>query len=589
MEKNKVKKNVTVIIIALIVIIGLWLIIIYPLIKFNENEKTVINATKRYFEINSNKLPREGDIKTISVGDLLDQKYITDLRTAYNNDTCEARTSWVKVKKVNGDYKYYVYLKCGIFSSNVDHEGPEIVLNGDDKIEIEKGEKFVDPGVKSVKDNTDGNIDLKKVYTKGEVNTDKVGTYIITYGAIDSFENKTEVQRKVVVSQSLSNTVEINTDKDNIYKGAVQNNYIRFSGQLFRIVGLDSNGNVKIVSNEDIASVDYKSVNDWLNNYYYNNLAKSSRKYVVTNYEWCSDSVSKDKVDSVNKCNNKEIKQNVGLLSINEYNSSLKEGESYLYTNTINWTMNALNSKKAWTTKDNFIGKTSKYLEYSRNYNFKVRPSLVLKKGIKIKSGDGTVDNPYDIGDFKIAKPGSKVSKRYSGEYIKYGGNLYRIINSDSEGYTKVISIYNLADYTTTYGSGNQYNPNKADNIAYVIENTVSTYNKVGIFAKHQIEVPIYKGIATYSGEKTTKKYNVKFSAPSMYEMYSSYYDSFWYIESSKQSDIKYASSYNGTVYFDMDDITDINTHIMYTGYMKKTSVIISGSGTMSDPYEVDY
>ena len=81
MEKNKVKKNVTVIIIALIVIIGLWLIIIYPLIKFNENEKTVINATKRYFEINSNKLPREGDIKTISVGDLLDQKYITDLRT----------------------------------------------------------------------------------------------------------------------------------------------------------------------------------------------------------------------------------------------------------------------------------------------------------------------------------------------------------------------------------------------------------------------------------------------------------------------------------------------------------------------------
>ena len=121
------------------------------------------------------------------------------------------------------------------------------------------------------------------------------------------------------------------------------------------------------------------------------------------------------------------------------------------------------------------------------------------------------------------------------------------------------------------------------------IENTVSTYNKVGIFAKHQIEVPIYKGIATYSGEKTTKKYNVKFSAPSMYEMYSSYYDSFWYIESSKQSDIKYASSYNGTVYFDMDDITDINTHIMYTGYMKKTSVIISGSGTMSDPYEVDY
>ena len=54
---------------------------------------------------------------------------------------------------------YYTYLKCGIFSSKVDHEGPVIKLKGEDLITINKGEKFKDPGIDSVSDNTDGKID----------------------------------------------------------------------------------------------------------------------------------------------------------------------------------------------------------------------------------------------------------------------------------------------------------------------------------------------------------------------------------------------------------------------------------------------
>lgn len=589
MEKNKTNKTVSIIIVVALIIVVLWFIIIYPLIRFNANENMVMEATKRYFEVNYTQLPKEGEIRTVSVRTLLDQKYITDLRTAYNRDTCSGKESWAKVRKINGKYQYYVYLKCGAISSNVDHQGPTITLKGKTTLEVEKGSTFKDPGIESVRDNTDGTMDTKDVTVKSNVDTSKIGTYTVTYQIEDSFSNMTTVTRKVIVSQSLAKTVEEVTEKKNVYQGNVTNNYIRFSGQLFRIVGANSDGTVKIVSDENISQVDYQSLDKWLNTYYYNHLADSSKEYLEQNYSWCSDTVKEGEVNTKNTCKSEKNKQNVGLLSINDYNNSLKEGESYLYTNTINWTYSKKDSKNAWTVKDGFFGQESKYLGYSITYPFNVRPALVLKKGVKIQSGDGTLTHPYEIGDFKEAKGGSKTTTRYSGEYVSYGSTLYRIVDANVDGYTKVIAVYNLANDTISYGTGDQYNPEKEGNIGYYIENNASKYIKTGIFVKHEISVPIYTKRATYTGKKTEKNYQVKFAAPSMFEMYSSYYDSFWYIESSKDTSVRYLSSYNGTVYYSMDSVTQQQAHMRFVGFLKKSSVIVSGSGTKEDPYKLSY
>lgn len=587
MEKNKIQKNVSIIMTIVVIVLGLWFIIIYPLIRFNVNEKKVLEAGKRYFQINSNRLPNEKDLTTVSLTTLFDQKYIGDLRTAYNRDTCSGKESWVKVRKTGGEYKYYVYLKCGVMSSNIDHKGPKITLKGKETINVEKDSKFVDPGVESVRDNTDGAMDVKDVYIKGEVDTSKIGSYTITYSAMDSFENKTVVTRKVIVSQSLTETVKKATDSDHVYKGKEDHNYIKFSGQLFRIVGVNSDGTVKIVSDENISHVDYKSVDKWLNDYYYNHLSDSSKEYLVNHYNFCKDTVSKEQVDSKIDCNNAKNKQNVGLLSINEYNKSLKEGESYLYTDTINWTSDQMNSKKAWTVRSAFFGQNSKYLDYDQSDNFNVKPVLILKKDTKILEGDGSITNPYDIGDFKNAKGGVKTTKRYSGEYLSYGGILYRIVEPNVDGYTKVISVNDIFGESVGYGDGDQYNPNNKENIGYYIENNVSRNIKVGIFVKHEVNVPIYQTKATYTGKKTTKKYNVKFAAPSMYEMYSTYFDSAWYVESTK-GDMKYLSSYNGTVYSSINEI-ELSAKARFTAYLKKSTVIVSGAGTLHDPYKVSY
>ena len=589
MEKKKNKKSIlSILVIVLVIILGLWVIVIYPLVKFNSNEKILRKAGERFFQLNANRVPREGEMATVSGITLLDKSYISEaLKGAYSGSECDLKSSWVKVKKVSGELKYYTYLQCGFMSSRVDHKGPDIKLNGKLEMEVERGTDFKDPGIKSVKDNTDGNMDISSVIVKSDIDTTKVGEYTIVYSAVDSFENKSTVTRKVVVSQSLKQTVLNDTNNEGIYKGMEVNNYIRFSGQLFRIVRLNDDGTVKIVSAEDISQVDYNSLDKWLNDYYYEHLAESSRDFVQERSVWCSDDVGKDKVDSTVDCKTKKNKKNAGLLSINEYNSSLKEGESYLYTNTINWTSNSLDDKKAWTTRNTFFGQDSKYLEYSVGYHFNVRPSIVLKKDIKIIDGSGTAYDPYDIGDFKTGKPSDALNKRYSGEYVEYAGILYRIVETDGKN-AKVIVVNNISDDKFDYGEGNVYNPNKNGNIGYVIENTVSNYIKTSYFAKHSITVPIYENKSSYSGKKTEKKYSVKFSSPNLYDMYSSSVIPTWYINSSKKKNVLYLSSDNGTVYYDTDD--DYLTrfaNLRFTAYFKKGISIKGGKGTMEEPYTV--
>ena len=115
---GKMKLAVTV-----IVVLGfVWFLIISPMRTFHQNEKKLEQAAKRYFELNSSQLPVGDRVKTISLQTLYHKSYLEeDIFIPYTKKTCSVTDSWVKVKQINGEYKYYVYLQCGILSSNVDH------------------------------------------------------------------------------------------------------------------------------------------------------------------------------------------------------------------------------------------------------------------------------------------------------------------------------------------------------------------------------------------------------------------------------------------------------------------------------------
>ena len=143
MDKKKMTKYLKLAVVIIVVVLFIWFLILNPLITFKGYENQVEDAAKRYFEINSSQLPTGTRVKTLSVQDLFTQAYLKeDFYVPFSKKPCSITESWVKVRKEDGEYKYYTYLKCGVISSIVDHKGPEITLNGDDSITIDQGSKY---------------------------------------------------------------------------------------------------------------------------------------------------------------------------------------------------------------------------------------------------------------------------------------------------------------------------------------------------------------------------------------------------------------------------------------------------------------
>ncbi|MGS0681235.1 immunoglobulin-like domain-containing protein [Shewanella sp. 125m-7] len=87
-----------------------------------------------------------------------------------------------------------------------DVQAPVISLNGDSPMLVAHGADFLDPGA-SVSDNVDTNL---AVITSGTVDTRSVGSYNLTYSAVDSAGNSAEVSRVVNVTDQTAPVIALN-------------------------------------------------------------------------------------------------------------------------------------------------------------------------------------------------------------------------------------------------------------------------------------------------------------------------------------------------------------------------------------------
>ena len=598
MKNIKDKKNVKLIITAVIIFCFVWFLIASPMITFHNNEQILVDAAKRYFELNSNLLPTGERVKTVSLKTLYHQSYIKkDLYIPYTHKTCSIENSWVKVTRENNDYRYYTYLECGLLSSAVDHKGPVITLNGNSEVKIGKNEEFTDPGVKSVIDNVDGKMDVSSVSVKGDVNTSEVGVYEITYTAYDHLNNKTVVTRNVSVVQTLSSTVKNDLNGASNYVGNPTNNFLILSNMLFRIVGIDESNNVVIVADEDVANVNYSKLDKWLS-YYYNQLNDATKKLIIEK-PYCNVSLSESTLDTT-QCNSYTKNRKVYIPSVIDVNKAAGDG-NFMKPTTISWVANSKNSKEAYVTRNVFFGDAygKDYLSYSVNDNYGVRPMMTISGDSLILTGDGTVNSPYTFGDTQKAKGGDLVNTRFTGEYLSINNALYRIVSVEKDGTTKVISEFtlgNLNEQVTCLANPDDdhvsYDPKDKNSVAYFIQNRASEYLDTSYFTPHEIEVPIYKKKIIYGTETTTKKYKVLLSAPNMFEMFSAQprrvqnMYSYWLINTSLDGRRAGAIYDRGIPY--NDEIPKYEAlRIRVVAYLKKKFIISSGNGTLNSPYIV--
>ena len=604
MTKKKIIRIVVIALIIVAILLLVWFLFIYPRVVFRENESKLVAAGERYYQINRSYLPSEkGRVVSVSLNTLVKQEYLDGLYTAYGK-LCDLNESNVKVVNDGEDNKYYTYLKCGNMESDVDHEGPVITLKGETKETVSRGSIYEDPGIESVVDDTDGKIDISKVSVKGEVDTANVGNYEITYTVNDSLNNKTTVTRTVVVEERLSSIVkEATKDTNNYYKGFRDDNYIMFNNMLFRIVKINDNDTIMAVSEESLASVDYtndgrfanSSLDKWLNDYFYN-LLEDKYKDLIVSTKWCDDVVNKDDYMTT-ECTRTSAKRNIGIMSIQDYNNTLQDGNSFYDSRALSWFSNIGEDNNPWTFTSMY-DYPLKTEPMNQEYLFNVRPTITLKKNTKVLSGDGSSGNPYILVENNTARKNSDLNKRQIGEYITYEGYTYRISNLNNNGTTEVIMTGvikngdNELNIGYNNGSGKKvYNSKQEGNIGYQVINDLTKYISTDLFEKTKVEVPIYNGRVTYQGKKNIKEYNDIISIPSTFDIFSakglnSGNGGYWLIDSSNEENIKTMVYPIGTVsYTPITDDTTAGVKVKAT--FKKDVIITDGSGTLSDPYEV--
>ena len=598
MDKKKIAFNIKFIISLIIFGLFVWYLVISPMMKFHDNEKQMINAAKRYFEINSNELPTGKRIKTLSLNTLYSKSYLeNDFYVPYTSNVCDQTDSWVKVRKNNsGEYEYLVYLDCGVLQSSIDHTGPEIKLNGSEDVTIGLGSKYKEEGVKSVVDNTDGKLDVKDVVIRGNVDTSKVGTYEVEYIAFDSLKNRTSVTRKVNVINNLNSVVKKALNGAKNFTGNPTNNYVRLSNMLYRVYGLDSNNNIILVAAEDVSNVNYTKLNEWLNKYYYNHLNDFTKKLIVKS-KYCNMKITDTTTDTT-ECSGYTDKVNIFVPSVVDVNKAAAGSENFMKTYTMSWVGNSGDDGKAYITRSFFSAENEgkSFIAYDTTYNFGVRPMFTIKGNISAVSGDGSITDPYTFGDSTPIKGGEELNNASTGEYVNISGDLYRVIDVEN-GYTKVVaedSITRSSELVlavpTIAVTELTYNPKVKGSVAYIINNESGQYIDTSYFVNHNVKVPIYKKDIIYGEEVKTEKYKAKVFAPNMYEMFSAQVNAYghvshgyWYLNTSKTS-------------FYISAVTDIgvplNKETRYLsfgirpcGYIKDNVIVTSGLGTRNNPY----
>ena len=593
---NKKMKNLRLIITFGIIACFIWFLVVYPMIIFHRNESKLEVAAKKYFDLNSDKLPVGDGISTVSMEMLYHQSYLQDnLYSPYTNKACSLADSWVKVKKENNKYQFYTYLRCGLFSSSIDHKGPEIQLNGEEEIIISVGEKYKEFGVKSVIDNGDGTIDVGKVTIKEDVDTSRIGTYIVQYIAADSFMNESIVERVVKVVEKLNIIVKQDLSGSSNYRGDPINNYIRLSNMDFRIYGVDSDSNIIVVADEDVANVNYSKLDEWLD-YYYKQLNDKTKDLIVEKV-YCNMKLMDSNLNATT-CSDYTQKRKVYIPSVMDVNNAESGTQNFMKPRTMSWVANSSSDKEAYVTREIFYGEEyeKSFLSYSMTDNYGVRPMMTIKGGTFVVGGDGTKTDPYVVGDTTKAKTGSFVNDREMGEYVSISVKLWRIIEPLNDGTTKVISVSVLAkDFTEitylTEKSPYIYNPNDPENVGYYINNQLDEYVDTSYFVTHTINVPIYDQKIIYGEEKKNQKYEVVLSAPNMYEMFSAqskseYYNSYWLINSSKSKNRIGAISNIGVPI--NDTLGGLGEYgIRLVAYLRKNSTITGGDGTYQKPYVI--
>lgn len=209
-----------------------------------------------------------------------------------------------------------------------------------------------------------------------------------------------------------------------VFRGDDVKNYVSFNNQIWRIVKIDSEGDIKLVlgapledtypwdeaynsAEDDTVGIttDYlhTSIRKTLVNYYKKNFSSDSKAKIVAKDLCVGKYVMSDQFSKVTECSVIKEKEKIALLVATDYKNASLSNECLTLENNqcANYNYLAADGFATWlasTTNENnyeayyinnVIGKASSY--------FEVQPVIYLSNKVVTLEGKGTVKNPYII------------------------------------------------------------------------------------------------------------------------------------------------------------------------------------------------
>ncbi len=480
----------------------------------------------------------------------------------------------VYIEELSTDPEFKTVIKYIVNKDNKGYSEPKI-LNDDKYIESsgklkvgETSEYHVKVWLMETADNTYMNKEFKaKVVVEGNQNLDKP----IPLG--DKIKEAIQTHTTDTCTPTLTddNYTPGDPSDDTIYfsgtNDCVNFNYVWYSGKLWRIVAINSDGSMKLITQDAITAINWNEKNNtkyegswiyqWLNEDFKDTLY-NYENIIVKDASW---NATKTDVYATNPSiyeNATIVKGAIGSLNSYEHYQSWKnaEDESNSY----------LNNGFSWWLITPSIDDEVYFVHYdgyriSSNLGMEplgVRPSINLKSNIGIVAGgDGSETNPYRInGDKEPGNSGELINTRLSGEYVEVDNKKYRIVGIDKDengnNITKLTSIDYVRDSnnvilnkefgrTTNYGDSVASASN--DCWGYYLNNTneetfkgtwlteeLNKYITKGTYYLGQVNYESYKNsicsesnttAPTSSCVKTTSTWTGKVGLPRMGEMFS--------------------------------------------------------------------
>ena len=259
-----------------------------------------------------------------------------------------------------------------------------------------------------------------------------------------------------------SSLQDADTEGNRYLASSTTDNYVWYSGKLWRIVSINSDGTIKLVTQGSMTSISWSieietaedgttlyntiyensQIHNWLKNEFLPTIEPSVLADSTWDYTTYAEATATKSEPTAYVENEK-----VGLLTIYDY---YKAGASsgFLNNRYYWWTMSpAIDGSRVWKVDESGSSKDSTILS-SPTYGYGVRPSVNLKSDIQIMGGTGTKSNPYVIeGDKDTGVTSELLSNRISGEYINFNDVLYRIVGTE-EINGQTLTKITMADYS---------------------------------------------------------------------------------------------------------------------------------------------